>query len=69
MMSKYSYKDIKSIINNTPAALRGLKINDLNKKIQVGYYHPSNANWCYLVYVVDSCDSLREVVAVFGEIK
>lgn len=68
-MSKYTYKEIKAIIENTPASLKGIKINDIDKKIQVGYYHPSNANWSYLVYVVETCETLQEIATVFGEIR
>lgn len=68
-MAKYTYKEIKVIIENTPATLKGLQINDLKERIEVGYYHPTNANWSYLVYVVKTCDRLQEVAVVFGQIR
>lgn len=69
IMTKYKYKDIKAIKECTPAELRGKGTHELEKYIQVGYFHPSAANWSYQVGVTEYNDRLIEVVSLFGWIK
>lgn len=68
-MAKYTYKEIKNIIEATPENLRGLQINSLEKSYYVGYFTKSTANWSYQVYIVESCGRLLPVVVVFGSIR
>lgn len=68
MSAKYSYKDIKAIEKHTPDDLKGKQISEIKGALQVGYFHPSNANWSYLVYVVNHGGQLVEVATVFGRI-
>ena len=67
-MAKYTYKEVVAIAKNTPDELRGKQISEIKGAFQVGYYHPSNANWSYLVYVVNHGGQLVEVATVFGQI-
>lgn len=69
-MSKYNFKDIKAIRYCTPESLSGKCINDIeyNQRLQVGYYHPSYANWAYQIYVINYEGRLIEVCVLFGSI-
>lgn len=69
-MSKFTYKEIKEIINNTPTPLKGVQISNLNTniRIKVGGYAPSNANWGYVVHSLFYEENVINVVTVFGVI-
>lgn len=67
-MSKFTFKEIKDIIECTPKELHLVEIVNM-KAIKVGYYHPSNANWNYEVYVVLYNGCLVKVVTTFGSIR
>lgn len=69
MSSKYKYKEIKEIIEYTPAELKGKQINTIKKNYYAGYFMHGCANWAYQVYIVEYKGFLRPVVVVFGEIK
>lgn len=68
-MAKYTYKEIKEIINNTPKAIKGINIGAMKKQCYSGYFHKSTANWSYQVYYVESCEEITPVVVVFGQIQ
>ena len=67
MLGEFKYKDVKIAINCTTKKYDGKSINDF-PHIQIGYYHPSNANWSYQFYVIDNGRWLETVVATFGHI-
>lgn len=69
-MSKFTYKEIKTLIKCTPAELKGKQINTTNAEY-VGYYKHAAANWVYRVHAVIVSDQPRPVlcVEIFGEIK
>lgn len=70
-MAKYTYKEIKEIINSTPIELKNKSLTNFRfyQQIQVGHFTKSVANWSYLVFVVNYKDNLIEVATVFGEIQ
>lgn len=65
---KTSYKDIKGIRELTPNALKGKNICTFSGYLEIGYYIPSNANWAYIVAVVNYDGWLTKVVTRFGVI-
>lgn len=65
-MSRFIYKQIKQIMNNTKDELKNTSIERIKNKLLVGYYHPSNANWSYQVYCIDYKGALMMVACVFG---
>lgn len=67
--SKYSWKEVKSIIKNTPEELKQKYLSEVvpfRDRLLVGYYHKSGAKWNYLIYVIRYKEGLREVVTAFG---
>lgn len=67
-MAKYTYKEIKDIINCTPAELKGQEIHKL-KNCYVGSFRKASANWAYMVYCVEFGGRILEIVATFGTIQ
>lgn len=69
-MAKFTYKEIKEIIAFTPKEVRGKQISSFgyNTREQVGSYHPSTANWSYIVFALCSNREVSLVVTRFGEI-
>lgn len=68
-MSKYTFKEIKHIINTTPAELKNKFIHEIEKFRELGYFAKSACNWCYHVHAIEYKNHIIEVVEVFGEIK
>jgi hypothetical protein len=69
MVGQFKYKDIKQIIDFTNRKKYHDKCIEDFKNCKVGYYHPSNANWVYHVYVIQTEEGyLTQVVSVFGHI-
>lgn len=66
-MGKFTYKDIKAIIECTPQGLKGKAVSKLDY-IKVGYFQKSGTNWNYGVYVVLFNGLLYQVIVTFGEI-
>lgn len=67
-MAKFTYKEIKQIIAATPAELKKRKISDF-EYMDVGYFHPSQANWSYLVKTIIYNGRPELVAVVFGQIQ
>lgn len=70
-MAKYTYKEIKEIIQATPTELKNKSLTNFrfDQQLQVGHFIKSVANWSYLVFVINYKDTLIKVVSVFGEIQ
>lgn len=71
-MSKYTFKEIKHIINTTPAELKNKFIHEVvseTKSRELGYFAPSTTNWCYRVHAIEHNNHIIEVVEVFGKIQ
>lgn len=68
MLMKTNYQDIKDVIRFTPEELKGKTRLDFSYYLEIGYYIPRNANWSYIVAVVDYDGYLTRVVTRFGEI-
>lgn len=70
-MAKFTYKEIKEIIENTPAELSGKDFPEISRHnyIDLGAFWKQGANWCYQVKAIvwDGCPQL--VVVVFGKIQ
>lgn len=67
MEGLYKYSTIKRIINCTPKKYNN-EVTESYPCVRVGYYHPSNANWSYQMYVIDTGKRLMPVVSLFGHI-
>ena len=67
MNAKLKKSDINDIIRWAPAELDGRPINEFATE-EVGYYRPSNANWCYKVYAISHNSKPVLVAPRFGEI-
>lgn len=67
-MSKFTYKEIKEIINNTPDSLKGVQISNLptDIRVKVGGYVQTDANWGYIVHSLFYEEKVINVVTVFG---
>lgn len=70
-MAKFTYKEIKQIIETTPAELKNKSTTDkiFEGALQVGYYKPAQANWGYQVFAVQFDGQIVLCAAVFGWIK
>ena len=66
---KMKIKEVREIIKNTPAELKGLQISEFAERLQIGYAMKSTANWAYQVWAVLHKGFIISVVSVFGEIK
>lgn len=66
-MAKFTYKEIKEIIETTPESMAGLTDRDLKNEV-VGYYKKPAANWSYKVCAIIWEDLPRLAVFTFGEI-
>ena len=65
-MAKYTYKEIKRIIEWTPTELKNKSTNEFETLLDLGYFHPSNANWSYQVKATIYKGLIVPVVFVFG---
>lgn len=65
-MAKYTYKEIKSIIECTPAELKNKSTADFESLLDLGYYKPAAANWSYQVKATIHGGRIVPVVFVFG---
>ena len=68
MLMESNYQDIKETIRFTPEELKGKTKLDFSYYLEIGYYAPSNANWSYIIAVVDYDGYLIKVVTRFGAI-
>lgn len=66
---KMKIAEVREIIKNTPAALKGRQISEFTERLQIGYAMKSTANWAYQVWAVLHNGFIISVVSVFGEIK
>ena len=66
---KMKISEVREIIKNTPAALKGRQISEFAERLQIGYAMKSTANWSYQVWAVLYNGFIISVVSVFGEIK
>lgn len=66
---KMQIKEIREIIKDTPAALKGRQISEFAERLQIGYAMKSTANWSYQAWAVLHKGFIISVVSVFGEIK
>lgn len=65
-MSKYTYKEIKNIIEITPAELKNKSTVDFDCLLDLGYYKHKNANWGYQVNATIYKGQVVQIVFVFG---
>lgn len=65
-MAKYTYKEIKDIIKWTPEELKNKSTLDFETLLDLGYFHPSNANWAYQVRATIYKGQIVPLVFVFG---
>lgn len=68
-MAKYSYKEIKEIIADTPPAYAGKSTTQLPAYNLVGYFHPKGTNWSYQVIAVNGMHAPLLLVLVFGHVE
>ena len=68
-MAKFTYKEIKSIIDNTPTEWKGQSYASCDKVVKVGYYHKAGANWAYEVYATNYKNETILIVSVFGHVQ
>ena len=68
LLMKTTKRNIDEIRQFTPKELKGKTRLDFTYYKDVGYYAPSNANWCYIVAIVDYNGYLTSVVLQFGVI-
>ena len=61
--------EVREIIKNTQAVLKGRQISEFAERLQIGYAMKSTANWSYQVWAVLHKGFIIPVVSVFGEIK
>lgn len=66
---KMKIAEVREIIKNTPAVLKGRQISEFAERLQIGYAMKSTANWSYQVWAVLHKGFIIPVVSVFGEIK
>ena len=66
---KMKIAEVREIIKNTPAVLKGRQISKFAERLQIGYAMKSTANWSYQVCAVLHKGFIIPVVSVFGEIK
>ena len=66
---KIKIAEVREIVKNTPAALKGRQISEFAERLQIGYAMKSTANWAYQVWAVMHNGFIVPVVSVFGEIK
>ena len=66
---KMKISEVKEIIKNTPAELKGRQISESSERLQIGYAMKSTAKWAYQVWEVLYNGFIMSVVSVFGEIK
>ena len=66
---KMKLAEVREMIKNTPAALKGLQISEFSERLQSGYAMKSTANWAYQAWAVMHKGLIVPVVSVFGEIK
>ena len=67
---KLTKKQINIIRENTPNELKGKQASSINEKYGevLGYYQPSNANWCYIAQYI-TVNNIKYLIATrFGEI-
>lgn len=72
MTIKCKYSDIRDIFNwceNYADEEAKELIGTQPSTHIIGYFTPSNANWCYHVGIVHYKKSFYEVVLVFGEVR
>lgn len=67
-MAKFTYKEIKEIINDTPADMKNKEPREFNA-VLIGAYKHTAANWWYQVYMAIHDGRPVLCVAVFGWIK
>lgn len=65
-MAKYTYKEIKDIIECTPAELKNKSTVDFDVLQDLGYYKHAAANWSYQVKATVYKGQIVPVVFVFG---
>lgn len=68
-MAKYTYKEIKELIEWTPAELKNKSTNDFEVLHDLGYFRPSGANWSYQVKATIYKGQIVPLVFVFGWVK
>ena len=66
---KMKIAEVREIIKNTQAVLKGRQISEFAERLQIGYAMKSTANWSYQVWAVLHKGFIIPVVSVFGEIK
>lgn len=65
-MAKYTYKEIKNIIEWTPAEFKNKSTSDFDCLLDLGYYKPAAANWAYQVKATIHNGQIVPLVFVFG---
>lgn len=67
---KLTRKQINIIRENTPKELKGKQASSINEKYGevLGYFQPSQANWCYTAQYITVNNIKYLVVTQFGEI-
>ena len=65
-MAKYTYKEIKQIIEFTPAELKNKSTVDFDTLLDLGYFQSANANWSYQVKATIYKGRIVPLVFVFG---
>ncbi len=65
-MAKYTYKEIKSIIECTPAELKNKSTADFGSLLDLGFYKPAATNWSYQVKATIYKGRIVPLVFVFG---
>lgn len=73
MNNKISLHDLKCIIRDTPAELKGRvlkEVVDYREMEKVGWYQKSKANWLYFIYAIQYNDKYKDIifVATVGDI-
>lgn len=68
-MAKYTYKEIKEIIQFTPTELKEKSTADFKILLDLGYFRPSGANWSYQVKATIHKGQIVPLVFVFGWVK
>lgn len=65
-MAKYTYKEIKNIIEWTPTELKNKSTSDFDNLLDLGYFKHANANWAYQVKATIHNGQIIPLVFVFG---
>ena len=71
MNSKILKSDIAAIIDDVKANhpdIVGKDISKYPRRLDIGTFRPSCANWCYSVHAIDVCGEVVPVVSRFGKI-